>query len=69
MRHYVVCWVQQACKCKNFTFDFLHFSAFLDRDTNCGAEITPMSGLVFKLFAVKHSCKCTFVKTSRAANL
>ena len=47
--------------------DFLHFSASLDPDTHCGEEITSISGLVFELFAVKHSCKCTFVKTLHAA--
>jgi len=54
---------------KNSLFDFLHVSASLDRDTHCGAKTTLTYGLVSKIFAVKHFCKCTFVKTSRAANL
>ena len=50
-------------------FDFLHVSVSLDCDTHCGAGFTLISGLVSELFIMKHSCNCTFVKTSRAANL
>ena len=50
-------------------FDFLHISSSLDCDTHCGAGFRSICGLVSYLFLVKHSCKCNFVKTSRAANV